>query len=202
MRTHQSLHNYPGSLLQLLSHFFDFWRFMSICNWILFSLSMTMRADRVYMSSYDELSVLKNETFYNMQMMYFFIAPFILVWTKIYDENSRRHEMDRDDDSERHDNVESFDLSIHEFSFFISLVTFTYIVESTMLRLHIKQDVIIFDLFLTKNTLSSINILKSNIFNHISIDGRNRKIFANHMKYRLPWKLFITNMIIIESLIL
>ena len=31
----------------------------------------------------------------------------------IYDENSRRHEMDREDDRERHNNVESLDLSIH-----------------------------------------------------------------------------------------
>ena len=81
-------------------------------------------------------------------------------------------------------------------------MTFTYIVESTMLRLHVQQDVFIFNLYLTKNTLSSINILKSNIFNHLSIDRRNRNIFANFMKDRLPCKFLMSNMIIIESLIL
>ena len=49
-------------------------------------------------------------------LLFFFDAyalSFILIWAKIYDENSRRHEMDREDDRERHDNVKSFDLSLH-----------------------------------------------------------------------------------------
>ena len=114
MRIHQSLHHYRGSLSQLLNHFFDFWRVMSICNWMSFSLSKTMTADRVYTRWKMKLFIICKWCI--SSLLHFFKAyalSSILIWAKTYDENSRSHEMDREDDREHHDNVKSFDLSAH-----------------------------------------------------------------------------------------